>query len=211
LKVAIIEDEKLLNEALSMYLEMEGFEVLPYFSLKEFFGDDKWQDAKLIIADIHLPDGNFLEEVKKHPKIFENKKIMIISAQTEIDNIKKAFNLGAEDFIKKPFDAEEIALRINKIFFKDRVKISDKILYDFNTKSIIKENEIIPLSKKEADLLELFINNRGKVLETNNIIEHIWKKEVPNNTLTVLVKRVREKLGDKKLIVSKRDIGYMMF
>ncbi len=212
MKIIVIEDEETLNDALTMFLECEGYEVSSYYNIKSFFSSmDDYLDADLIIADISLPDGNFLEELQKHPNIAKKTKVMIISGQTEIENIKKAFNLGAEDFIKKPFDYEEISLRINKAFKKNNRKITEGVYYDYDSKALIKNNEKIILSKKEYQTLELFLKNRGKFLSPDYIIGEIWDEPVENNTLTVLIKRVREKIGDKKAIISKRDIGYIMF
>ncbi|AZV47116.1 hypothetical protein C3L23_07470 [Nautilia sp. PV-1] len=212
MKIIVIEDEETLNDALTMFLESEGYEVHSYYNLKDFFSSIyDYLDAELIIADISLPDGNFLEEMKKHPNIAKKTKTIIISGQTEIENIKKAFNRGAEDFIKKPFDYEEILLRINKIFNQKNYKINDEVSYDADAKCLIKNDEKIMLSKKESATLELFLKNRGKILSPEQIMQEVWGEQVENNTLTVMIKRVREKIGDKRAIVSKRDLGYIMF
>jgi len=213
MEIVLIEDEELINESLALTLEKEGHKVYPFYNLKDFFSsqiNDKKID--LILADITLPDGNFLQELKKHPNL-SSTKIMIISGQTEIENIKKAFNLGAEDFIKKPFNEEEVVLRINKIFKTKNIKINDNTFYCPDSKSIIKNNQKIILSKKEVMFLELLIKNKGKILTPEYIMEEVWGEQVPNNTLTVLVKRLREKIGDKdkKIIRSKRDLGYILF
>jgi len=212
MKIIVIEDEETLNDALTMFLESEGYEVKSFYDLKSFFSEIyEYLDAELILADIALPDGNFLEEMKKYPNIAQKTKIMIISGQTEIENIKKAFNLGAEDFIKKPFDYEEILIRINKTFNKQTYKINDEVSYDFDSKALIKSDEKIILSKKESKTLEFFLKNRGKILTPEQIMQEVWGEIVENNTLTVMIKRVREKIGDKKTIMSKRDLGYIMF
>jgi DNA-binding response OmpR family regulator len=212
MKIIVIEDEEALNDALTMFLESEGYDVQSFYNLKSFFAAFyEYLDAELIIADITLPDGNFLEELKKHPSIAKKTKTMIISGQTDIENIKKSFNLGAEDFIKKPFDYEEILLRINKIFNKKKYQINENTFYDFDSKAIIKNGEKILLSKKESATLELFLKNRGKILSSEQIMQEIWGETIEKNTLTAMIKRVREKIGDKKAIVSKRDLGYIMF
>ncbi len=212
MKIAVLEDEKNLNDALTIYLESEGYEVKSFYSLKEFFSSIKnYQDIDLIIGDVLLPDGNFLQELKKYPHLAQNVKVIIISAKTDIENIKKAFNIGAEDFIKKPFDYEEIILRINKIFHLKKQKITDNIYYDFNSKALIKNGKNILLTKKESKLLEVFLKNRGQILSADYLINAIWEEPVPKNTLTVLIKRIREKIGKKDIIISKRDLGYILF
>jgi DNA-binding response OmpR family regulator len=211
MKIVLIEDEESLNIALTMFLNSEGYEVFSFSDLSTFFDKYKKIMPDLIISDVSLPDGNFLEEYKKHPEL-SYVKIMVISGNTEIENIKKAFNLGAEDFVKKPFDYEELSLRIKKIF-KERNSlkpIKNEIFYDYDKKSVIRDKKEIQLTKKESQLLELLLENRGKVIQNNALIDYLWDEPVSLNTLNVLVKRLREKLGDKNIIKTKRDLGYLI-
>ena len=210
MNIIVLEDEQDLNYAISILLEAEGFRVYSFYNLKDFFKNVENISPDLILADIQLPDGNFLTEMKKFSDMLDKYKVIIMSSHTEIENIKKAFELGAEDFIKKPFDYEEVILRINKIFKpKKIIHLSDNLTYNFDEKLLIKNNKIVNLTKRESELLELFIENQGKILSTDFIINQIWKDYVPKNTLNVLVRRLREKLGEKDLIISKRDLGYI--
>jgi DNA-binding response OmpR family regulator len=211
MKVVLIEDEEGLNIALSMFLKSEGYEVYSFSDLTSFFEKHKKIKPDLIISDINLPDGNFLEELKSYEELKEA-KIMIISGNTEIENIKKSFNLGAEDFIKKPFDYEEIAIRIQKAFknANELVQLDESTSYDFDAKAVVKNGEKISLTKKEAMLLEVLIKHRGKVLTNEFLIDYIWEEPVNVNTLNVLVKRLRQKLQNRDLIKTKRDLGYVL-
>ena len=211
MKIILIEDEESLNIALSIFLKSLGFDVFSYSNLSDFLDNYKKIMPELIISDITLPDGNFLEELEKRPDL-SYVKTLVITGHNEIDYMKKAFNLGAEEFIRKPFDYEELSLRIKKIF-KDRrnkISIKEKLIYDLENKVLIKNDDIIELSKKEYLLLELLLKNRGKVLTHKILIDYLWDDEVSTNTLNVLVKRVREKLGDKDIIKTKRDLGYVI-
>jgi two-component system OmpR family response regulator len=207
MKIAIIEDEVYLNEAISTLLEMEGYEVVSFYNLKSFLKNSEIFDV--IIADISLGDENFLDEMKKR-NLTEKGKIIIISSYTDIKNIKTAFNLGADDFIKKPFEPEEILIRIKKLYNINRIKIDDGIFYDKNTKEIIINNENIELTHKESMLLELLLDNKNRFLPVSEISLYIWNEYVPENTVAALIKRLRQKLGKKDLIVSKREIGYKL-
>lgn len=207
MKIAILEDEKFLNDAIAMLLEMEGYEVVSFYNLKSFLKNSEIFDV--IIADISLGDGNFLDEMKKR-NLTKNGKIIIISSYTDIKNIKTAFNLGADDFIKKPFEPEEILIRIKKLYNINRIKIDDGIFYDKNTKEIIINNENIELTHKESMLLELLLDNKNRFLPVAEISLYIWNEYVPENTVAALIKRLRQKLGKKDLIVSKREIGYKL-
>jgi two-component system OmpR family response regulator len=207
MKIAILEDEKFLNDAIAMLLEMEDYEVVSFYNLKSFLKNSEIFDV--IIADISLGDGNFLNEMKKR-NLTKNGKIIIISSYTDIKNIKTAFNLGADDFIKKPFEPEEILIRIKKLYNINRIKIDDGIFYDKNTKEIIINNENIELTHKESMLLELLLDNKNRFLPVAEISLYIWNEYVPENTVAALIKRLRQKLGKKDLIVSKREIGYKL-
>jgi len=209
MKIALIEDEVNLNEAIKIMLELEDYDVHSYKNIREFLKDSE-NNFDIIIADISLPDGNFLQEIAKHKKISEDTKVMIMSAHGELDNIKKAFDLGAEDFIKKPFEPEEIVLRVKKLFKNHRTKLADNIYYDPESKTVITPDSKEILTKKEAMLLELLIKNRGKFVSFETIASVIWNEPVTSNTIAALVKRLRQKVGDKNLITSKREIGYML-
>jgi len=209
MKIALIEDEIYLNDAIKMLLEYEdGFYVDSYKNIKDFLKNIK-EHYDLIIADINLPDGNFLQELAKY-KIAENSKVIIISSYGELENLKKAFDLGAEDFIKKPFEYEELILRIKRLFKTKKTKITENILYDPESKMLITPKEKSFLTKKEAKLLELLLNNKGKFVPIETISNHVWNEKTSPNTIAALVKRLRAKLNDKSLIISKREIGYML-
>ncbi|WP_457559875.1 response regulator transcription factor [Caminibacter sp.] len=211
MKAILIEDDESLNIALSIFLKSEGFEVYSFSTLTDFVDGYKKIIPDLIISDISFPDGNFLEELQKRPDL-SYVKILVITAHNEIEYMKKAFNLGAEDFLKKPFNYEELALRIKKMF-KDvnkKIKLAKNLYYDMENKTIIRDNNRIQLSKKEYLLLEILLKNRGKILSPKILIEYIWDEEVSTNTLNVLIKRLREKLGEKEIIKTKRDLGYVI-
>jgi DNA-binding response OmpR family regulator len=210
MKVILIEDEKDANELMSIYLKSLGFEVYSFFNLSDFLQEYKSIFPDLIIADITLPDGNFLEEYEKRDDL-SYVKILVITAHRDIEYMKKAFNLGAEDFLKKPFDFQELNLRIQKIFRNKETKIEIKpgVIYDLENKIVIKNGKKIHLSKKESTLLEILLKNRTRILSADILIDYIWDDEVGMNTLNVLVKRLREKLG-KDIIKNKRDLGYFI-
>ena len=206
MNIALIEDDKNLHFAIKNLLELEKYKTYSFYSIKEFLKNDKNFD--IVIADISLPDGNFLEELKKHPSIKKNSKFIVISGYTEIENIKKAFNLGAVDFIKKPFDIEELILRIERFSKKeDYIKIKENFLF-YPKEYIIKFNdEIINLTEKETKLFELLLHKKTFVT-FEEIENYVWDEPITPNTLAATVKRLRKKLPKKDMIVSKRNLGY---
>ena len=209
MKIAIIEDHQQTNDTLKEILELNNHNVITYYNIKSFLKDINKLNVDIIIADINLPDGNFLEELNKYPDIANISKILIVSAHTEIESIKKSFNLGAEDFIKKPFDYEEIELRINKIFPKNKnYKINKNIIYDTKNKTLLIDNEKIDLTKKESQILEILLQERGKIVPQDIIMKKVWGEMIAKNTLIATIKRLRKKFKNYHVIKTKKNLGY---
>jgi len=207
MKIALIEDEKDLNFAITSLLEIENYSIDSFNSIKEFFKNLN-NNYDIVIADISLPDGNFLEELNKHPDIKENSKFIIISGHTQIENIKKAFKLGAIDFVKKPFEIEELILRIERFSKKDDfIKIDENLLFYPNEYLLKHNNEIINLTAKESKLLELLLDKKTFV-KFEEIENYVWNEPIMPNTLAATVKRLRKKLPLHLSIISKRNLGY---
>ena len=206
MKIAIIEDENLIRDTLTELLSTE-YEVKSFKSIKEFLTNDTYFDV--IIGDINLPDGNLLNEISKRPKLIENSLLIVISGMGHIENIKKSFELGAVDFLKKPFEFEELLIRINRFTKKRNIKLSDNIYYSPAQKSLIVDGKTIELSAKEIKFLELLIEKKDSYVSFKEIENKVWNEPILPNTLAALVKRLRKKIG-KDLIESKRYLGYKL-
>ncbi len=207
MKIALIEDEPLIRETLHELLQTE-YETQSFENIRDFFKTDKKFD--IIVGDINLPDGNLLNELKKFPHLIENSLLIIISGDGQLENIKKSFDLGAVDFIKKPFEFEELLLRIER-FVKNKkdIKISENIIYSPSKKVLIVDNEIVELTFKESAFLELLIEKNGAYATFGEIENKVWGEPIVPNTLAALVKRLRKKLK-KDIIESKRYLGYRL-
>ena len=134
--------------------------------------------------------------------------IFLTACDTE-ENIVSALNMGASDYITKPFRTLELIARINKILHKKTIKIKD-ITIDMNKMIVTKNNEIINLTTLEYKILNLLIENINKVVTRERIIDSIWEwtgNDVNDNTITVYMKRIREKLNSD-IIITIKGIGY---
>ena len=207
MKIALIEDELDLKDAIQTLLELEGYDLDGYKNLTEFLKSDILYD--IIIADINLPDGNFLDEFAKHPLLYDKSLVIIISGNHNLENIKKSFELGAIDFLKKPFEIEELIIRIQRFENRNKnIKLSDNIIYRSKDKTLLINNKEIPLTQKESKFLDILISKKGSYVSFYELERKIWDEPIQPNTLAALVKRVRKKLNSSDIIISKRNLGY---
>ena len=166
----------------------------------------------LIILDITLPDGDGFELYKIIKEKY-NISTIFLTAKDEENDIVKGLELGAEDYVTKPFSTRELLARINKILMRNKKKniinIQD-ITCDLDKMCIYKNNEEITFSSLELKILMLLFNNLNKVITREYIIEKIWDwtgNDVYDNTVTVYMKRIRQKLGSD-IITTVKGVGY---
>lgn len=169
-------------------------------------------NVDLIILDITLPDGNgfnlFENTIKdlKIPTIF-------LTAKDEEDDIVKGLNVGAEDYITKPFSTKELMARVNRILLRSKkksiIKIKD-ISFNMDKLVLMKDNTPVELTALELKLVNLLFNNLNKVVSRNVILDKIWDwtgNYVDDHTVTVYFKRIREKIGTD-IITTIKGMGY---
>ena len=166
----------------------------------------------LIILDVSLPDGNgfdFYENVIKEKKI----PVVFLTAKDDENDIVKGLNLGAEDYMTKPFSTKELLARVDKIILRNKLTKSIKvknITFDFDKMICYRDNEIIELSSLELKIIHLLFNHVGKVVKRATILDRIWDwtgNDVDDHTVTVYLKRIREKL-ETDIIITVKGIGY---
>ena len=165
----------------------------------------------LIILDVSLPDGNgfdFYENVIKEKKI----PVVFLTAKDDENDIVKGLNLGAEDYMTKPFSTKELLARVDKIILRNKrksIKVKN-ITFDFDKMICYRDNEVIELSSLELKIIHLLFNHVGKVVKRATILDRIWDwtgNDVDDHTVTVYLKRIREKLGTD-IITTVKGIGY---
>lgn len=224
MQILLVEDNKSISKALKYNLEQHNYKVLIAENLKEakqllevqeLQKTKKLQEAQridLIILDVTLPDGNgfdFYKEIKEKYGI----STIFLTAKDEENDVVRGLELGAEDYVTKPFSTRELLARINKILLrskkKNRVTIQD-ITCDLDKMCISKQGEEINFSSLELKILMLLFTNLNKVITREYIIEKIWDwtgNDVYDNTVTVYMKRIRQKLGSP-IITTVKGVGY---
>ena len=178
MKILIIEDEKELSKSIVTYLKQENYlcEIAPDF--KTAMDKTESFDYDCILLDISLPDGNGLTVLKE---LKENKKtdgVIIISAKNSIDDRIAGLNLGADDYLSKPFHLSELSARISAVirrrrFDGNKVIVLNEITIDTIAKLVAINNMAIDLTRKEYDLLLYLVSNKNRVISKNAIAESI--------------------------------------
>jgi len=221
MKILIVEDDKGISDFIVPELEHEGYTTcLAETGRKalELFGSE---NPDLILLDVMLPELNGLEVLRRIRAVSTVPVILETARGETIDKIN-GLNLGADDYIPKPFEIEELLARINALFrrlsyakpqgsvlsYKELTLNIDRMSFE------MKETEV-PLSKTEFMLLKLLIENKGKVLSRSNIIDEIWGKDhyIDENTIDVYVGYLRQKISEfskDEYIKTVRGTGYMM-
>ena len=209
MKILLIEDNEMIIKALKYLLESHEYYVEVATSIKE--AKEKITNTyDLIILDVMLPDGNGLDFFKE----YVSTPALVLSAKDEEKDVVKAIDLGVQDYIIKPFRSMELLSRINNIIKRNKkntIKEFEKIKFDMDAYKIYVDNLEVVLTGLELKILFLMLENSGCLVTREMIIDKIWDasgKFVNDNTLSVYIKRIREKLKNDDLIKTIKGIGY---
>ncbi len=212
MNILLIEDDITIVEGLKYYFKVNGYTLEYKNSLKEAKEEIEEKLPNIIILDVTLPDGNGFDFYKKYIKEKNIPTIFLTAKDTE-DDIVSGLELGAEDYITKPFMNRELLARVKKVLLriekKNIIKIKD-VIFDLDKMKVTKNNEEINLTSMEYRILELLILNLNKVVTREYIINKVWEwsgNDVYDNTITVYLKRIRDKLG-VNIIKTIKGIGY---
>lgn len=212
MNILLVEDNETLAKGLVYTLEQNKYDVVHTISVNKTVNYLINNVPDLIILDVSLPDGNgfdlYLEKIKerKIPTIF-------LTARDDENDIVTGLELGADDYITKPFSTRELIARINKILLKQNKNLVIRvgnIEFDTDKMVVLKESNKVNLTSLELKILNLLFCNLDKVVKREYIIEKIWEwtgNDVNDNTVTVYLKRIREKLNSN-IIRTIKGIGY---
>lgn len=212
MNILLVEDNESIAESLVYTFKMNNYHLDYKTTIKDAIEYLNNNTPELIILDVSLPDGdgfNLYEDSIKKSQI----PVIFLTARDDEEDIIKGLNLGAEDYITKPFSTRELLARVNKIILRNKkssvIKVKD-ISFDLDKMVVSKNNIKVELSSLELKILHLLFINIGSVVSRNTILEKIWEwtgNDVDNHTITVYLKRIREKLGTD-IIITIKGIGY---
>ena len=220
--IFLLEDDEAIGIGLTYSLENEGYSVTLAKSVKEAEKIIDEKEFSLYILNLTLPDGSGYD-VCKRIKAKGDLPVIFLTAYDDEVNVIMGFELGADDYISKPFRVKELMLRIKSVMRRYSNETSDGIIKINNLKintneaKVYKNNEEIILTAMEYRLLLILLSNRGKVLSRTALLENIWDVAgdfVEDNTLTVYIKRLRDKIEEDpakpEFIKTVRGLGYVI-
>lgn len=211
-KILLLEDDITLGNGIKMVLKNE--QVTLVNTLKDAREILKNNEFDLLILDINLPDGSGLDLMKEQKNLNSETPIILLTANDMEIDIVSGLELGADDYITKPFSLAIFRARVNNQLRRKKININkvfeiDDYYFDFDNMIYRKNQKIIELSKTEQKLLRLLVENRGHTLTRELLVDKIWGSEyVDENALTVTIKRLRGKLEDNKYLKTVYGIGY---
>ncbi len=216
MKIFLLEDDYSLNRLITSALEDRGFFVTSVKDGYEAMTNILNNQYDLYILDINVPGFDGHEVLKEIRKVHKNLPVIMVSAELDIDNISKAYDYGCNDYLKKPFELEELILHIKyhiktilkNDIDKDIIDLGFGFNFHMQDQTLYKHEYEIILTQKEKLLLTLFINNLHKTVSTQMIHEYVWdNKEMEAVSMRSMIHKLQKKLKNG-MIVNIRGVGY---
>jgi len=223
MKILVCDDDRAITDAIEIYLNHEGYQVVKAYNGLEALEALKNHDIQLILLDIMMPELDGLRatlQIREH----SNLPIILLSAKTEDTDKILGLNLGADDYIAKPFNPLELLARVKSQLRrytslgayteKPSTFRSGGLVLDDETKEVFADGDPIKLTRYEYHIVRLLLSNAGKVFSSDQIYEQVWSETPINseNTVSVHIRRIREKIEinpkDPKYLKVVWGIGY---
>lgn len=213
--ILLLEDDQNLNRGIAMRLEKEGYQVLPAFGMSQAVELMQRHDVHLVITDITLKDGSgidFCRWVRAHSRVY----LIFLSALDQEIDIVNGYDLGADDYITKPFSLMVLVSKVHALMKRVEVTraaylVCGDLRVSLREMKVWKGQELLFLSKKEMQLLIFFMENPRQIFSREQIADAVWDRDgqfMDDNTIPVNISRLRKKLGDGG-IQNVRGIGYI--
>mgnify|MGYP002581004835 CR=1 FL=1 len=217
-RILIIEDEENIASFVRMELEYEGYKVDVCDDGVKGFEKALENDYDLILLDLMLPKLNGLEICRRLRKV-KNTPIIMLTARDSVMDKVSGLQMGADDYVSKPFAIEELLARIEALLRRvnETNQVSNKLEFkdinvDIEARIVKQDNEVVNLTTKEYELLDQLMKNQNKVLSRDNLLENIWgyDYEAETNVVDVYIRHLRSKLKNDGYIQTVRGIGYVI-
>ena len=213
MNILLIEDNLTIIKGLTYSFIKNNYNITSKTNIKDTIDYiNNNTNINLIILDITLPDGNGITLYNNYIKKL-NIPVIFLTANDDEDDIVKCLELGADDYITKPFSTKELLARVNKVLLRYKknslIKVKN-ISFDMDKLILYKDNEVVNLTALELKLVNLLFLNINKVVTRSTILDKIWEwtgNDVDYHTVTVYFNRIRDKIG-KDIIITIKGIGY---
>lgn len=221
-KILVVDDEKSIADIISFNLKNEGFEVIAAYDGKEAVNKALTDSPDLIILDVMLPEKDGFQVLKEVRQQIEIPVIMLTAKEEEEDKVC-GLNLGADDYMTKPFGMKELLARVKanlrRIEYLSSASdneyiVSGELIIDLNKYEVSKNGKVIDLTLREYELIKFLSMQPEQVYTREKLLEEVWGYEYYGDirTVDVTVRRLREKIedesGDYKYVITKRGVGY---
>ncbi len=211
-RLLLLEDDKLFGETIEEFLEEEGYQVDWAVDAKEALEFNYYNRYDLYLFDVMLPDIDGFALLEQLREAEDRTPAIFITSKRAKEDLLKGFSKGADDYLSKPVDLDELSARIKALlrrsYGEDIVEI-EGVQVDLAQMRISKDGELLDLNPKEARLLELFLKHRKKIVTKEQIYEYLWKPEeiVSDGALRVYINTLKKIFG-KEAISNVRGVGY---
>ena len=210
MKLMLVEDEYLLNKTIRSYLSSKGFKIDGFLDGLEAV-DAVGSGYDLFIIDIDIPQINGIGILEHIRSLYPQTPVIMISATIDMEMVTKAYTKGCNDYLKKPFDIKELELKIRAFTrsVEPRVKLGETVFYEKEAQQLLYKEERIVLTPQENTFLLLLLDNRGRVVQNEQIEVAIWGIENTKPPLRQLVNRLRKKIPED-IIKNRIGEGYII-
>jgi DNA-binding response OmpR family regulator len=219
-KIAVLEDEKDIRELIALHLKKANYRVTEFSSANDLFRSLEKDSFDILILDLILPDMDGIDvcrSIKNNPKL-SSLPIVMVTAKTEVTDRVVGLEMGADDYISKPFSPKELVARVRAVLRRyssktetEKVRIGKTLVIDPAKREVCVDDKKIDLTFAEFGILQILASKKGWVFTREKIIDTLWEgeKAVIERTVDVHIKNLREKMGKAgRYIKNTRGVGY---
>ena len=220
MKILVVEDERDLNRIITKHLKKNNYSVDSCFDGQEALDFISYSEYDLIITDIMMPNVDGYEFIDKLRANKNNTPVIMLTAKDALEDKIVGLDSGADDYIVKPFEFDELLARIRVLMRRNyglatNIIQIEEVTLDLAKKQVTKSGEIIDLTGKEYEVLEYLMKNKGSILSRDQILNNVWDYEYEgaSNIVDVIIKNIRKKLDrgeGNTIIYTKRGLGYFV-